>query len=59
MLGNQGPVLVVNGDCALGLDLEDFAAHHLQSNDLVTLALLPHLDPETTVRDQGGEATPG
>jgi len=46
LLGDTGSVLVVNGDGALGLDLEGFAEHHLAHGDLVTLALLPHLDPE-------------
>jgi NDP-sugar pyrophosphorylase family protein len=46
LLGDDGPLLVVNGDGALGLDLEGFAEHHLARGDLVTLALLPHLDPE-------------
>jgi mannose-1-phosphate guanylyltransferase len=46
LLGNEGSVLVVNGDGALGLDLESFGERHLARSDLVTLALLPHLDPE-------------
>lgn len=46
LLGNEDSVLVINGDGALGLDLEGFAEHHLAQGDLVTLALLPHLDPE-------------
>jgi len=46
LLGNEDSVLVMNGDGALGLNLEGFAEHHLVSGDLVTLALLPHLDPE-------------
>jgi mannose-1-phosphate guanylyltransferase len=46
LLGNENSVLVINGDGALGLDLEGFAEHHLAHRDLVTLALLPHLDPE-------------
>lgn len=46
LLGNENSVLVINGDGALGLNLEGFAEHHLASGDLVTLALLPHLDPE-------------
>ena len=46
LLGNDGSVLVINGDGALGLDLGGFAEHHLARGDLVTLALLPHLDPE-------------
>lgn len=45
LLGNANPVLVINGDGALGLNLEGFAEHHLARGNLVTLALLPHLDP--------------
>ena len=45
LLGNEDSVLVINGDGALGLDLEGFTEHHLARGDLVTLALLPHLDP--------------
>jgi mannose-1-phosphate guanylyltransferase len=46
LLGDRGPVLVVNGDGVLGLDLTGLAERHRDSGDLVTLALLPHLDPE-------------
>jgi len=46
LLGDEGSILVVNGDGALGLDLEGFGERHLARCDLVTLALLPHLDPE-------------
>jgi NDP-sugar pyrophosphorylase family protein len=46
MLGWEDSILVINGDGALGLDLEGFADHHLSRDELVTLALLPHLDPE-------------
>ena len=46
LLGDRGPVLVVNGDGVIGLDLARLAEHHRESGDLVTLALLPHLDPE-------------
>jgi mannose-1-phosphate guanylyltransferase len=46
LLGSMGPVLVVNGDGALGLDLDGFADRHHGRGDLVTLALLPHLDPD-------------
>lgn len=45
LLGSEDAVLVINGDGALGLDLEGFAEHHLARDNLVTLALLPHLDP--------------
>lgn len=46
LLGESSSVLVINGDCALGLQLTDFATTHRARHDLVTLALLPHLDPE-------------
>ncbi len=46
LLGNGNSVLVINGDGALGLNLEGFAKHHLARGNLVTLALLPHLDPK-------------
>ena len=45
LLGDSGPILVVNGDGALGLDLSPLLDDHLRRADLVTLALLPHLDP--------------
>jgi NDP-sugar pyrophosphorylase family protein len=50
LLGERGPVLVINGDCVLGLDLSKMIARHLAGDDLVTLALLPHLDPENWSR---------
>ncbi len=46
LLGKKGPVLLINGDCVLGLDLLPMMERHLAGDDLVTLALLPHLDPE-------------
>lgn len=46
LLGSDGPVLVVNGDGILNLNLDELFARHTASNDLVTLGLLPHLDPE-------------
>jgi mannose-1-phosphate guanylyltransferase len=46
LLGHSGSVLVINGDCTVGLQLNDFAAVHRARHDLVTMALLPHLDPE-------------
>jgi len=46
LLGEKDSVLVINGDGALGLDLEGLAEHHFTRNNLVTLALLPHLDPD-------------
>jgi mannose-1-phosphate guanylyltransferase len=60
LLGDAGSVFVMNGDCALGLQLQGFVEHHLASDDLVTLALLPHLDPERwsrVVLDAGGLVT--
>jgi NDP-sugar pyrophosphorylase family protein len=59
-LGESGSVLVMNGDCALGLDLNGVVEHHLASDNLVTLALLPHLDPTRWSRvllDAGGLVT--
>lgn len=59
-LGDSGSVLVMNGDCALGLDLRAIVEHHLASDNLVTLALLPHLDPtrwSRVVLDTGGLVT--
>lgn len=46
LLGDRGPVLVVNGDGILGLDLEPLIRRMASSDDLVSLALLPHTDPE-------------
>jgi mannose-1-phosphate guanylyltransferase len=46
LLGENGSVLIINGDGALGLELEGFAEHHFERGNLVTLALLPHLDPQ-------------
>jgi len=60
LLGELGSVLVLNGDCALGLDLAGFAEHHFASGNLVTLALLPHLDPtrwSRVVLNAGGLVT--
>jgi mannose-1-phosphate guanylyltransferase len=45
LLGDRGPVLVINGDGVLNLDLAPLQDRMTGSNDLVTLALLPHLDP--------------
>jgi len=45
LLGDRGPVLVVNGDGLLNLDLEPLVRRMASSDDLVGLALLPHLDP--------------
>lgn len=46
LLGRDGPVLVINGDGALSLDLQSLREKHIADDNLVTLALLPHLDPE-------------
>lgn len=45
LLGKDGPVLVLNGDGLVGLDLDAFVRRHLEAAHSVTLALLPHLDP--------------
>ena len=45
LLGDQGPVLIINGDAVLGLDLRPLLERHLGSRDRITLGLLPHLDP--------------
>jgi mannose-1-phosphate guanylyltransferase len=45
LLDSDGPVLVLNGDMVLELELEPLFARHAASNDLVTMALLPHPDP--------------
>ncbi|MCG6964413.1 MAG: NDP-sugar synthase [Acidobacteria bacterium] len=45
LLDGAGPLLVLNGDVVFRLDLEPVLARHRESDDLVTLALLPHLDP--------------
>ncbi len=45
LLGREGPVLVLNGDSVLDLDLAPLFARHAAARDLVTLALLPHPDP--------------
>ncbi len=57
LLGTDGPVLVINGDGILNLDLNDVFKRHQETDDLVTLALLPHLGPERWSRvllDQDG-----
>lgn len=45
LLGSEGPILVINGDGILNLELEPLFEGHLRRSDQVTLALLPHLDP--------------
>ena len=49
LLGDEGPVLVLNGDGLLRLDLAPLVARH-ERGDQVTLALLPHLDPRRWTR---------
>jgi mannose-1-phosphate guanylyltransferase len=44
LLGDRGPVLVINGDGLLNLDLEPLLRRLETSDDLISLALLPHLD---------------
>jgi mannose-1-phosphate guanylyltransferase len=50
LLGEDGPVLVINGDGVMGLDLEPLLRRHTELDDQVTLALLPHLDPQAWSR---------
>ncbi len=45
ILGADGPVLVLNGDCLFGLVLDQLLETHARRRHEVTLALLPHLDP--------------
>ena len=45
LLGDGGPVLVINGDGLPNLDLEPLFRRVETSDDLVTLALIPHPDP--------------
>jgi len=45
LLGDRGPVLIVNGDGLCDLDLEPLIRRMADGDDLVYLALLPHLDP--------------
>lgn len=46
LLGADGPILVINGDGILNLDLEALFERHRTADDLVTLGLLPHLGPQ-------------
>ncbi|MEE4272248.1 MAG: sugar phosphate nucleotidyltransferase, partial [Thermoanaerobaculales bacterium] len=46
LLGDDGPVLVINGDGLLNLDLKPLFERMANSGDLISLALLPHLDPK-------------
>ncbi len=50
LLGREGPVLVLNGDGLYGLDLRPVLERHLEGQEDVTLALLPHLDPARWAR---------
>jgi len=52
LLGDRGPVLVLNGDGILELDLEPLLKRHPAQDDLVTLALLRHPDPRRWSRVQ-------
>ncbi len=45
LLDGDGPVLVINGDGLLNLSLQPLLERHAAAGDLVTLGLLPHLDP--------------
>ncbi len=45
LLGSEGAVLVLNGDGLVNLSLEHLFERHAVRDDLVTLGLLPHLDP--------------
>ncbi len=57
LLGPDGPVLVINGDGIVDLDLRDLFRRHRETEDLVTLGLLAHLGPERWSRvllDRGG-----
>ena len=44
LLDGDGPVLVLNGDGLIDLDLAPLFERHRSAGDLVTLALLPHPD---------------
>ncbi len=50
LLGTGGPVLAVNGDVLIHLDLEPLLERAARGDDLVTLALIPHLDPARWAR---------
>jgi NDP-sugar pyrophosphorylase family protein len=50
LLDEEGPVLVLNGDCVPSLSLEPLFKHHAARDDQVTMALLPH--PDTTLWSQ-------
>jgi mannose-1-phosphate guanylyltransferase len=46
----SSPILVVNGDGVVDLDLGPLVDRHLSRDELVTLALLPHPDPASWAR---------
>jgi len=50
LLGDDGPILVINGDGLLNLDLKPLFSRMESSSDLISLALLPHLDPRAWSR---------
>jgi len=56
LLGRDGPVLVINGDCLLALELAPLLARCATADDLVTLALMPHPDPGRWSRVVLGES---
>jgi mannose-1-phosphate guanylyltransferase len=60
LLGRDGPVLVVNGDCLLELELDPLLERAAAAGDLVTLGLMPHPGPERwsrVVLDGAGAVT--
>jgi mannose-1-phosphate guanylyltransferase len=57
LLGDRGSILVVNGDGLVNVELDPLVRRFTRADDLVTLALLPHLDPKRWSRvllDAGG-----
>jgi NDP-sugar pyrophosphorylase family protein len=50
LLGDRGPVLVVNGDGLFDLDPEPLLQRMSGHDDLVSLALMPHPDPRSWSR---------
>jgi NDP-sugar pyrophosphorylase family protein len=60
LLGDRGPVLVLNGDSLLRLSLDPLLERFASSRDLVTVALLPNPDPSRWSRvelDRSGIVT--
>lgn len=45
LLGSSGPILVINGDGIVDLDISPLIEDHVNRRDAVTLGLLPHPDP--------------